>query len=76
MPENHCSNIVTGKGNKSLGPIDALIRSAWIQKSSRLVEGSEVSCYAIELRNRVTQNDVTLRVTNLKIFIEIPLSSY
>ena len=30
----------------------------------------------LELRNQVTQNDVTLRVTNLKIFIEILLSSY
>ena len=29
----------------------------------------------LELRNRVTQNDVTLRVTNSKIFMEI-LSSY
>ena len=38
--------------------------------------GSEFSSYKIELRNRVTQNDVTLRVTNPKIFIEILLSSY
>ena len=34
----------------------------------------------LELRNRVTnrvtQNDVTLRVTNSKLFIEILLSSY
>ena len=30
----------------------------------------------LELRNRVPQNDVTFRVTNSKIFIEIPLSSY
>ena len=28
--------------------------------------GSEFSSYEIELRNQVTQNDVTLRVTNLK----------
>ena len=28
--------------------------------------GSEFSSYEIELRNRVTQNDVTLRVTNSK----------
>ena len=28
--------------------------------------GSEFSSYEIEFRNRVTQNDVTLRVTNLK----------
>ena len=39
-------------------------------------EGSEFFSYEIELRNRVTQNDVTLRVTNSKIFIEILLSSY
>ena len=38
--------------------------------------GSEFSSYEIELRNRVTQNDVTLRVTDMKIFIEILLSSY
>ena len=37
---------------------------------------SEFSSYEIELRNRVTQNDVTLRVTNSKIFIETFLSSY
>ena len=30
----------------------------------------------LELRNRVTQNDVTLRVTNSETFIEILLSSY
>ena len=33
---------------------------------------SEFSSYEIELRNRVTQNDVT----NSKMFIEILLSSY
>ena len=37
--------------------------------------GSEFSSYEIELRNRVMQNDVTLRVTNSKMFIEILLSS-
>ena len=30
--------------------------------------GSEFSSYKIELQNRVTQNDVTLRVTNLKFY--------
>ena len=30
----------------------------------------------LELRNWVTQNDVTLRVTNSKVFTEILLSSY
>ena len=30
----------------------------------------------LELRNQVTQNDATLRVTNSEIFIEILLSSY
>ena len=38
--------------------------------------GSEFSSYKIDLRNRVTQNDVPLRVTNSKVFIEILLSSY
>ena len=42
-------------------------------KSNR---GSELASYEIELRNQVTQNDTTLPVTNLKIFIEIILSSY
>ena len=32
--------------------------------------------YEIELRERVTQNDVTVRVTNSKMFREILLSSY
>ena len=30
----------------------------------------------LELRNRVTQNDVTLQVTNSEIFIEALLSCY
>ena len=30
--------------------------------------GTEFSSYKIELQNRVMQNDVTLRVTNSKIF--------
>ena len=36
--------------------------------------GSEFSGYEIELQNRVTQNDVTFRVTNSKIFIVTLLS--
>ena len=32
--------------------------------------------YGIELRNQVTQNDITLRVTESEIFIEILLSRY
>ena len=31
--------------------------------------GSEFSSYEVELQNRVKQNDVTLRVTNSKVFI-------
>ena len=31
------------------------------------LRGSELSGYEIELPNRVTQNDVTLGVTNLKL---------
>ena len=38
--------------------------------------GSEFSSYEIELRNQVLQNDVTLQVTNSKIFIERLLLSY
>ena len=38
--------------------------------------GSEFSSYKIQLRNRVTQNNVTLRVGNSKNFVEILLSSY
>ena len=37
--------------------------------------GSEFSSYEIELRNRNTQNDITLRVANSNIFMEILLSS-
>ena len=40
------------------------------------MRGSEFSSYEIKLQNRVTQNDVTLRVINSEIFIEILLSSY
>ena len=32
--------------------------------------GSEFSSYEIELQSRVTQNDVALRATNSKFFIE------
>ena len=38
--------------------------------------GWEFSSYKTELRNRVTQNDVILRVTNSKMFLEILFSSY
>ena len=62
------------------------IVSAWVRQNnfsaiSRKLGGgiwkraSEFSSYKIELRNRVTQNDVTLWVTNSKTFIEILLSS-
>ena len=44
--------------------------------TSYLDGGSEFSSYEIELRNLVTQNDITLGVTNSKLFIEILLSSY
>ena len=40
------------------------------------VKGSEFSSYEIELRNRVTQNDVIFSVTDSKYFIEDFLSSY
>ena len=46
-------------------------------KKIRLISkfrGSEFSSYEMELRNGVTQNDITLRPTNSKIFIEILLS--
>ena len=39
-------------------------------------EGLEFSSYEMELRNQLTQSDVTLRVNNSKIFIEFLLSSY
>ena len=43
---------------------------------SLLVTEIRFLSYEIELQNRVSQNDVTLRVANSKIFIEIFLSSY
>ena len=43
---------------------------------ARLSRGLEFSSYEIELPNRVTQNDVTLGVTNSKIFIGILILSY
>ena len=36
----------------------------WSSEFTEFNEGSEFSSYKIKLRNRVTQNDVTLRVTN------------
>ena len=42
----------------------------------RFQRGSEFSSYEIELRNPVTQNDVTLRVTNSNILIQVLLSNY
>ena len=42
----------------------------------RFQRGSEFSNYEIELRNPVTQNDVTLRVTNSNIFTQVLLSNY
>ena len=39
-------------------------------------EKTNLSSYELELQNRVTQNNITLRVTNSKIFIKILLSSY
>ena len=38
--------------------------------------GWKFSSYKIELGNRVMQNDVTLRVTYSKVFIDIFLLSY
>ena len=38
--------------------------------------GSEISSYKIDLQYRFTQNDVTIWVTNSKMFIEILLLSY
>ena len=43
---------------------------------SLLVTEIRFLSYEIELQNRVSQNDVTLRVADSKIFIEIFLSSY
>ena len=40
------------------------------------IRDSEFWSYEIELRERVTQNDFTVRVTNSKMFREILLSSY
>ena len=41
-----------------------------------MYRGSEFSSYEIKLRNRVTENDVTLRVANSKTFIETLLLGY
>ena len=45
------------------------LQVAWVL----LCRGSKFSSFEIELRNRVTENDVTLRVTNSEIFMEIIL---
>ena len=44
--------------------------------SKKLKRDSEFWNYEIDLRNRFAQNDVTLRVTHLKVSVEIILSSY
>ena len=43
---------------------------------SKCTGSSEFSNHETELQNRITQNEVTLPVTNSKIFAEILLSSY
>ena len=45
-----------------------------VSKISNKVWNSQVTKSSYETKS--TQNDVTLRVTNSKIFIEIPISSY
>ena len=39
-------------------------------------KGSKFWSYKTKLRNRVTQNDVKIRVINPKVFTEIPFPSY
>ena len=46
-----------------------------IANSGHRIGGLEFSNYGIKLRNLVTQNDATLRVTYSRIFVEILLSS-
>ena len=60
---------------------DALLVRAKRQILSRAfcyrnIGGSKFSSSEIELRNRVTQNNVTLRASNWKFFIEKLLSNY
>ena len=75
------------KGNQEEYDFDiSLFNSSKLQKHKRLknnhshsasqVQDSEFSSDKIELKNRVTQNDITFRLTNLKSFTEILLSSY
>ena len=45
-------------------------------KSILSVWGSKFPSYETELRNWVTQNNVTIGVTNSKIFVEVLLLSY
>ena len=45
-------------------------------KFTKEIQGLEFSSYKIELKNRIMQNYVTLRVINSKTFIEILLLSY
>ena len=63
------------------GKLEEFFRTFWrtfwkFKQFMRLWWGSEFSSYWIELQNFVTQNDVTLQFTNLKVFIEILLSKY
>ena len=56
--------------------LESIWESATFLRMNYNYRGSELLSYELVLRNRVTQNDVTLRATNSKIFLEILLSSY
>ena len=47
-----------------------------MEKTSYRNEDSDILSYKIELQNRVMQNDVTLWVTNSKLFKEIFILDY
>ena len=64
--ENSCATISFFKKVAGLRPAILLKKRLCLEFLS----------YEIESGNRVTQNDVILRNTNSKIFIEILLSSY
>ena len=61
-----------------------MLRQCYVKTKTHFQQGHFISLKAyfvtrfgiLDLQNRVTQNDVKLRVTNSKMFTEIFLSSY
>ena len=68
---NYCTkNDLSGPNNVPLvSSIVNAFTEAYLGSSPTFIRGSGFLSYEIKLQNRVTQNHVTLQVTNSKFFI-------